>query len=98
MLMLLLFMCVYAAGADEVVNAAFAAAPAAVLMLMLLLLLLRFLFMLPLFVLIAADVGDVAVGAAAAPASDGASGVDVWLERGNCSLGIPQWRGAKWGR
>ena len=86
-------MCVYAAAADVVVNAAFAAAPAAVLLL--LLLLLRFLFMLPLFVLIAAEVGAVADGAAAAPASDGASGVAVRLERGNGSLGIPQWRGAK---
>ena len=39
-------------------------------MLLLLLLLLRFLFMLPLFVLIIADVGAVPAGAAAAPASD----------------------------
>ena len=51
--------------------------------------------MLPLFVLMIADVGAVPAGAAATPASDGASGVVVWLERGNGSLGIPQWRGAK---
>ena len=47
------------------------------------------------FVFIAADVGAVAAGAAAAPASYGASGVAVGLERGNLSLGIPQLRGAK---
>ena len=51
--------------------------------------------MLPLFVLIIADVGAVPAGAAAAPASDGASGVVVWLERGSFSLGVPQWRGVK---
>ena len=57
---------------------------------------LRFLFMLPLFVLIIADVGAVPAGAAAAPASDGASVVvAVWLERGSFSLGVPQWRGVK---
>ena len=63
---------------NVVVNAAVAVAPAAVLLL--LLLLLRFLFMLPLCVLIYSDVGDVPVGVAAAPASDGASGVAVWFE------------------
>ena len=85
---------VYAAAVDVVVNAAVAVAPAAVLLL--LLLLLRFLFMLPLFVLIIADVGTVPAGAAAAPASDGASVVvAVWLERGSFSLGVPQWRGVK---
>ena len=47
---------------------------------MLLLLLLRFLCMLPLFVLIIADVGAVPAGAAVAPASDGAPGVTVWFE------------------
>ena len=49
--------------------------------------------MLPLFVLMIADVGAVPAGAAATPASDGASGVVVWLERGNGLLGVPQWRG-----
>ncbi len=73
----------YAAVADVFVNAAVAAAPVAVLLL-LLILLLRFLFMLLLFVLIIADVGAVAADVAAALASDGASGVAVWLERGNC--------------
>ena len=34
---------------------------------------------LPLFVLMIADVGAVPAGAAATPASDGASGVVVWL-------------------
>ena len=42
-----------------------------------------------------ADVGAVPAGAAATPASDGASGVVVWLERGNGSLRVPQWRGVK---
>ena len=41
--------------------------------------------MLPLFVLMIADVGAVPAGAAAAPASDGASGVVDWLE-----FGVPQ--------
>ena len=45
--------------------------------------------------LIIADVGAVPAGAAAAPASDGASVVVVWLERGSFSLGVPQWRGVK---
>ena len=61
-----------------------------------LLMLLLMLLLLPLFVLIIADVGAVPAGAAAAPASDGASVVvAVWLERGSFSLGVPQWRGVK---
>ena len=47
------------------------------------------------FVIFVVEDGALLVDVVAASVGDGAFVVNVWLERGNGSLGVPQWRGVK---